>query len=729
MAYSNFEGPAKIPNITTRKSAPMTTNFAKGVVTYKPNDTMGLDELRLAENARFDRVGEYKTRKGFKQIGIPEAEGAYNKYYSAVGHGTLVGNWVTRDDPPVAKANELASYTATAPTSSRVYRVDVDIARVVADTNAIPKVTLKVDDEVVDSAYIDPSDIAYDAPAFVSAYFNSAPDIEEGQEVEIILTIEKGNVNDYDIVYVDDYVLMAALKSCASGGVTSVFEANIDGTKTILFVQGGSLYRLRNDTNSTSRIRILPEGAEKVRFSQNLNQIRYVDGKEGPRLVNTTNWSDSAITVKDLKTDTTLNIQMNNIMNGTADNLVYGVVDPNTEATWTYPYGYTYAKAPAFSTTATIQGSVGTTLSINVSTISPSGIAVGDWITGQGTGTAEVTSISGSTVNLKIVDTTPQTINSYDKFSTEFYQNFPAIKTGDPLTAMFNLGGVLYFMTRRNKYQMYAQTAESWSQSASNAQNGTFSQESLVCDLNYAYYANDNGIYIFDGSSEASLTEKSIQNLYDAIPDKTSITLDLYQNRLYCFYSDTAGQPNNKCLVYNINLRVWESFDSNTYVSATSGRQNSSNRLICGHSRIGLIMIADEGNYSDMGSPIAFNLETAYQHFGSTSELKRITKWRPEFGATDKPYTCECGYALDFTDQVQYAFSINLQNQTTTILDDYVWDNPGDYGVPTVPTIHTTIPRVNGEFYRCQIRYQHIAAYEPVIFRSHTLTVQTQRIR
>ena len=413
--------------------------------------------------------------------------------------------------------------------------------------------------------------------------------------------------------------------------------------------------------------------------------------------------------------------------NGTADNLVYGAVDPYTEAVWTYPYGYTYAKAPAYSTTATIQGAVGTTLNINISTISPSGIAVGDWITGQGTGTAEVTSISGSTVYLKIVDTTPQTISSYDKFSSDFYQNFPAIKTGDPLTAMFNLGGVLYFMTRRNKYQMYAQTAESWSQSACNAQSGTFSQESLVCDLNYAYYANDKGIYIFDGSSEASLTEKSIQNVYDAIPNKESIVLDLHGNRLYCFYA-SSGTTNASCLVYNTNLRVWESFDSNTYVSASCGRQSPSNAFVCGHSRIGLIMFGENEDYADMGTPIAFNLETGYLHFGTTSQLKRITKWRPEFAATERPYTCECGYSLDYTDQVRYAFSIDLQKQIP-VMTDYVWDNPSDYGVPAIPTIHTTIPQVNGEFYRCQIRYQHIAAHEPVIFRSHTLTIQTQRIR
>lgn len=716
MAYSNFEGPAKIPNITTRKSAPMTTNFAKGVSTYKPNDTMGLDELRLAQDARFDRVGEYGTRKGFINI-----------FNEPLGNTYLNGNWAAS---PVYKDGSLVlpfSFNNTG--DNIIHKISIRCRKKSADVYAVPKVVIKTNGEFLSESVIDPSLITTDGSA-IAARFMDAPTAKDGDTITVSIEMQTGKISDLEFVTQDnDIILSCSIYTCDAGPITSVFEAKISGNSVnVLFVHGNKLYRLRPN-NLIEKIRDLPSGAGKVRFSQNLNQIRYTDGVEKPHLINPdNNWSDSEIAVQDLKTGTTMNLSTNNIMNGTADNLVYGVVDPDTEAIWTYPYGYTYAKAPAFSTTATIQGSVGTTLSVNINTISPSGIKVNDWITGQGTGTAKVTSISGSTVNLQIVDTTPQTISSYDKFSTDFYQNFPSIKTGDPLTAMFNLGGVLYFMTRRNKYQMYAQTAETWSQSASNAQGGTFSQESLVCDLNYAYYANDNGIYIFDGSSEASLTEKTIQNLYDAIPDKTSIVMDLYKNRLYCYYSDTAGQPNNKCLVYNINLRVWESMDSNAYVGSSCARQSVTGRFICGHSKMGLLMLNESGNYADLTSAINFNLETAYQHYGSTSELKRITKWRPEFAATTVPYTCECGYALDFTDQVQYAFSIDLQKQIPTVLD-YVWDNPSNYGIPTKPTVHTTIPRVNGEFYRCQIRYQHIAAFEPVIFRSHTLTVQTQRIR
>lgn len=712
---SNFTR-RNVPNVGTRKSAPTTTNFAKGVATYKPNDMMGTDELRLAQDARFDRVGEYATRTGLKALS--------SNIIGLTTNGATTG--VT-----ASLATITGAYTFTATADARICGFRLNAKRVGDATQApIAKLLLYINDELADTTCINPSDLETTDGSF-DALFNAAPDITNGDVVTIKATAQ---ANSQSTTANDTYLsassnaLAGALLTCTAGGIDSIFEANIDGNKTVLFTQNGILYRMAENGTMTA-VRTLPTGAGTVRYSQNLNQIRYADGKESPRLLDPDNgnWTDTKIDTLDLATDTDLEITPTNIMNGTSDNLIYFASEPDTEAVWTYPYGYTYAKSPAFSTTATIEGNIGDTLTINSSTITPSGFAIGDWITGQGTGTGEITAISGGDVTVTIVDTTPQTISSYDKFNVDFYQNFPAIKTGDPLTAMFNLAGVLYFQTRRNKYLMYMQSADSWSQQASNAQGGTFSQESVVCDLNYAYYANDNGIYIFDGSSEQSLTQNTIQNAYDAIPNKETIRLDLYKNRLYVFFSNDNTDLNS-CFVYNINLRVWESFDSNTYVGATSARQNASGRFLCGHSRIGLIMTNEDGDYSNLGEPIAFNLETAYQHYGTTSQLKRITKWRPEFATTERAYSVECGYSQDYSDQVKYAFSIDLQRQIP-VITDYVWDNPSDYGVPAIPTMHTTTPKVNGEFYRCQIRYQHIAAFEPVIFRSHTLTIQTQRIR
>ena len=714
---SNFTK-ASVPNIGTKRSNPVTTNFAKGVFTYKPNDTMASDELRLAQDARFDRVGEYGTRKGIKALS------------SNIIGLTATG---TASTTPGTYADITDPWTYTASADARICGFRYK-ALLVGDATkaAILTLTLSVNNEIVDKTAINPAELTSTLAEY-DALFNTAPDIKNGDTVKITLGAQNAeDAENYVELTQTSGALAGQLLTCTAGGVDSIFEANIDGTKTVLFTQNGILYKMAADGTITS-IRTLPTGAGTVRYSQNLDQIRYTDGVESPRLIDPSNaWADTKINTLDLATDTDLEITPTNIMNGTSDNLIYFASEPDTEAVWTYPYGYTYAKSPAYSTTERIDGQPGDTLTIDTSTITPNYpvIAVGDWITGQGRSTAEVTAISGTTVSLTIVDTTPTVISSYDKFGVDFYQNFPAIKTGDPLTAMFNLAGVMYFQTRRNKYLMYMQSADSWSQQASNAQGGTFSQESVVCDLNYAYYANDNGIYIFDGSSEQSLTQNTIQNAYDAIPNKETIRLDLFKNRLYVFFS-SDGTDLDSCFVYNINLKLWESFDANTYIGATSARQNASGRFLCGHSRIGLIMEseAEDGDYSNLGQPLAFNLETSYNPFGQTSCFKRITKWRPDFATTERDYTVECGYALDFTDQVKYAFSIELQRQTAVAIDGYIWDNPSDYGVPAIPTRHTTTPKVNGQFYRCQIRYQHIAAFEPVIFRSHTLTLQTQRIR
>ena len=716
-------------SLRTRRSEPVTTNFAKGIFTYKPNDTMDSTELRLAQDARFDRVGEYGTRLGYKRMVTPIG------YDWFAGHTTGATSFIALSD--------VKDYTYTVPNAATPFALfgAYFTLKLTTDNYTVARVRAYINDELSATSCVVLNANGNTAKEY---HFNDAPEVSPGDIIKISVDLQTGNPSEVQgKVITSDSMLSIDLVKCDIGGVDSVFEANIDGDKSIFYVCNGKLYWAHIDQYNIyeyNKIRDLPAGTKKVRFCQNLNTVRYTDGGEVPHLLTptitngvVTAWVDSVITPTDLKTGTTISVTMSNIMNGVADNLIYFATDPDTEALWTYPYGYSYAKSPAYSTTDTIQGDVGDTLTIDSSTVSPSdpAIAIGDWITGQGTSTAEVTAISGTTISLTIVDTTPQVISTYDAFCTDFYQNLPAIKTGDPLTAMFNLGGVLYFMTRRNKYMMYMQSADEWNQSNANAQHGTFSQESVVCDLNYAYFASDSGIYIFDGSSEASLTEASIQNVYDAIPDKENIVLDLYNNRLYVYYTSVTGGTNDHCLVYNTNLRVWESFDSNTYVGATSARQNASNRFICGHSKIGMLMLNEDANnndYSDMGAPIAFNLETGYQHFGSVSQLKRVDKWRPQFATTTNPYTVECGYALDYTDQVKYAFSIDLQRQTT-LNTNYVWDNPSDYGVPAIPTRHTTIPSIYGQFYRCQIRYQHIAAFEPVIFRSHTLTIETQRIR
>ena len=649
MTVSNFSKARPIPTkVTTKKSAPTTTNFAKGIYTYKPNDTMAYDEIYLAQNARFDRIGEYKTRRGLKMLCEPIGKSTITSTYS-----------LSYQMEPV----ENVSLDIT--TSSPIYSINLTVATTNSTDYGVLELCLYdatntlVARSCAQNLTTTPTDTEF--------VFTGAP------SGSLILKLGTQGIGKqkFTIACPTDTTPMYKLNTATAGKVTNIFEANINDTKTILFTFKSAsstvLYKMAPD-GTTTAIRTLPSGTEKVRFQQNINKIRYADGKEGPHLINPSNsWADTAITTTDLKTGTDLGIKVSNILDGTQDNIMYFNSDVNTEAVWTYPYNFEYNNAA---------------------------------------------------------------ISSYDKFDQDFYQNFPAIETGDPLTAMFNLGGVVYLLTRRNKYYIYYQTADVWTQQASSAQHGTFSQESIVCDLNYAYYACDDGIYIFDGSSEASITEKTIQSTYDAIAGKESIVLELYNNRLYVFYSSKGNGTNDSCLVYNVNLRLWESFDTKTYVSATCARKATSNRFICGSSHFcQLYTYEDEtADYADLGAPIDFDLETCYMHFGTPSQLHRITKWRPEFAKVEGDYTIKCGYALDFTDDIKYAFSVNLHNNTA-VNESYIWDNPPDYGNLVTPTKLTTIPQVNGQFYRCQMRYQLHSAFTPVNFKSHTISCETQRLR
>ena len=722
MTITRFSKARTIPKkVTTKKSSPTTTNFARGISTYKPNDTMGYDEAYLAQNARFDRIGEYKTRRGIAKLTEP------------LGYTIFANNFA---DEYTKKA-----LPQTIETTSNGPRYSVILKLAAKTTDDYGVVQAKYTNKTTGDVYISCAKINSTSDTEVEFVFaNPLP----AATYTVTVAPQTDPKLKIDMAFIDT-AWMHKTSGALAGQITSLFEANIDGTKTLLFTfktTAGvtTLYRRAEDGTVTS-IRQLPSGVEKVRFSQNVNQIRYADGKEGPRLIDpSNNWADTAITTTDLKTGVNLNIKVSNILAGTQDNMIYFDADTTTQAVWTYPYGFAYAPAANFYTTATLNeyvpGST-TTTTIAKSTLTPvssthlvTALAANDIILDDNGNYGQVASISGNNVTVTSISHAAEAINSYDKFDRDFRQNFPAIKTGDPLTAMFNLGGVVYFLTRRNKYYMFAQTADVWTQQASSAQHGTFSQESVVTDLNYAYYACDDGIYRFDGSSETSLTQNTIQNTYDAIPNKESIVLEMYNNRLYTFYDSTGDGKNDSCLVFNINLGVWESFDTGLPISATIARQTASNRFICGSNNYGQLFIYEDNSneYADVCAPIDFDLETAYLHFGTPSQLHRITKWRPEFATVEGEWTIKCGYALDFTDDVKYAFSIALKNNKP-IDEHYVWDNPPNYGNEVTPTKLTTVPQVNGQFYRCQFRFQHHAAFEPTLFKSMTMQCEIQRLR
>lgn len=754
MAVSNFSRAKKIPTkITTRKSAPATTNFAKGINTYKPNDLMKLDELHLAQDGRFDRIGEYKTRKGLSALSMPVGKTqVFNNFADTFVLAPVINTQylVTLDSAPAANTIlcSIALKIRKLDSAYGVLRVDV--------LNAAQT-------EIIATSCVDLSNINTNVDTEVEVTFVQAPDVT--QQFYVVPSLQRGGKASVKIATVSGS-LMCKVNTATKGRITSIFEANLsDSTgaltdKSILFTFATAgdtsgyetLYRLSENGTLTNFTTLKTDG-NPVRYSQDASIIRCVYGKNLVALNPTTpggwGWQVSTIPTVDLETGTDLEIKLSNILSGPEDNLMYFDAATTTQLIWTWPYGGSYVAPASYSTTTaipkydpdttqttTIQKSNLTALD---STKPVSQIKLGDYVvyykdiqgdTDKGEIFGKVTTINTNSVVVTSDPHVAVALNSYDNFDRDFRQNFPTINSGDPLTAMINLAGIVYVFTQRHKYQISFESTDVWNQSKCSADGGTFSQESVVAGPDRAYFANPEGIYVFDGFNELSLTKSSIQNTYDAIPNKEKIRLEFYNNRLYVFCPSTDNTEAEICLVYNANLNLWESFDSQLYIGAVFAQKSPSNRFICGHSRMGALMLAETetNNYDDLGAPIHFELDTAYQHFDAPSQLKRITKWRPEFASVSKPYAVQCGYALDGTEDVKYAYSIDLLNKRA-INEHYVWDNPSNYGVQIVPTVLTMIPKVYNEFRRCQIRYQHIAAFEPVNFKSHTLTIQTQRIR
>ena len=329
MVQSRFSKVKTIPGISTEKTSPTTTNFADGISTYKPNDTMKSSELRLAQDARFDRIGEYKTRKGFKKLSEP------------IGKRVLTTN--ISEDVENTLLSEVQPYTFTATEDTPIYSIAIKIRRT-SEEYAVPMLVLSVEDEKIATSCINPDEIT-DEYSIHEVIFMNTPNIFDGESVSISIATQDGRAGDFVVETLEDGTLEAGVFTCTEGAVTNIFEANIEDVKTILFTQNATLYRMDN-TGVVTKIRDLPEGTTKVRFNQDLNQVRYVDGKEGPRLLNPAdNWSDTAISTTDLETETDLQIKTSNIMDGISDNMVYFDAETNTQAVWTYPYGYAYAKA------------------------------------------------------------------------------------------------------------------------------------------------------------------------------------------------------------------------------------------------------------------------------------------------------------------------------------------------------------------------------------------------
>jgi hypothetical protein len=642
----------------------------------KPNDEMAMNELLVAQDARMVRLGEYRTRKGL------------NLFTDALGKAEALDS-VGGDDATFTVDNKKVLKCAfTAESDFRLWQIDLSLAKMPASygrvlveiytsENSTPSVKIA-------ETTIKELDMGTDV-SLCSAIFNAAPDLVNGAEYWLVIRRQDGGSGEFLVGAQDGGELWASLDggelwtehpntpnfklySADPNGIDNIFVSKIGSQMIAWFACGGKLYRSDMSGNVTLQNGDLGAGVKNMYFNQS------VDGSTDviPSLRYTYGGKPRRINLVDYS-----EVEISAATGNARNILSHGAGKD----------GFFFYLTPD----------------------DPNGVFSSEEISSH-----------------------PDEFDPEKTFASEI----PAPKCGDDLTAMASLAGILTFFARKHKYALLGEGWQTFSVSDAPAIGGTFSQKSVAVDGSYIYYATDTGINVYNGSIEYNLCGEDknprVQNIYDAIEDKSSIVLEIYDDRLHVFYSDLPTHINNKSMVYNLNLKIWESFDSGLFIGAAYGRDNQMGKFLVGHSRVGALMIlGDESNqYDDLGAPIKYMLSESWRPYGQPAQIKRISKWRPEFETVSGKYSVDCGFSFDFGERIDYAFSVDLHSGGILWDTGRIWDNGEIWdGGGLGKTKMTTRPTVHGEWRRCALHYKHFAAGEPATFISHTLTLQTQRIR
>lgn len=315
----------------------------------------------------------------------------------------------------------------------------------------------------------------------------------------------------------------------------------------------------------------------------------------------------------------------------------------------------------------------------------------------------------------------------YEVFTSTDFIYVPAPKRSDHLTGMAKLNGVLYLFTQKNKFMLMGQDNATFRLDEAYAQKGTYSQESIVFDENYIYFASDDGVYKFNGTSEKNILEGVITE-YTGLLRKEDIHLQLHDNRLYVWYRPNGGAEVNQCYVYNTLYDVIEGQDDNTYIGRSFARHDTTDKFYQASNRAGVIYYGEEptNSHHNLGAPLSAEVRTAYDHFGSPQQLKRITYWRPIIQSTQGSYTLQAGFAADYSDDVNFT-DISLQGS------GFMYDSADSLYDSAIyaagVTANDTTLNIYGSAYRWQRIYKHHAAREPIEFAGEVLKIQTRRLR
>lgn len=317
----------------------------------------------------------------------------------------------------------------------------------------------------------------------------------------------------------------------------------------------------------------------------------------------------------------------------------------------------------------------------------------------------------------------------YETFTSTDFIYVPSPKTGDPVTAMASLNGSLAIWTRNKKFILYGDDNATFqlSEAPATARHGTFTQETIAVDSNYAYFLGEDGVYQFNGTTDKLLSGGIYEDVKQT-SNKGRACLVMSKGRLHVYYSSTGSSVNDSSIVFNTEFDNVESFDTNTYVARAFHAFNDDDTILTASSVVGQTYWQEkaDNDYTNLGGDINYYLQTHYIVGDSPAKYKEFRYWKPRFEAQSGNYNVTCEYSYDLRDNPQVEQNTNVQGS------GYVWGDSGtvwgSFVWGTTPELQSDLS-IPGEYRRIQVRYKHYATRQPHKFLGHTFVIETRRLR
>lgn len=318
----------------------------------------------------------------------------------------------------------------------------------------------------------------------------------------------------------------------------------------------------------------------------------------------------------------------------------------------------------------------------------------------------------------------------YETFTSTDFVYVPSPKTGDPTTALISLNGYLLIWTRNNKYILSGDDNATFRLDEAPDQKGTFTQETVSADKNYAYYLSEDGMYRTNGNEAQILSENNYQDIL-TLNSKSTACVTVNRGRLYLWYTSEGNAANDKCWVWNLNFSgasdTVESFDTNAYVAQATTAFNDSDALLVGSSQVGQIYWQElaSNDYTNLGGDINYELRTHYMSFNSPSLVHQVRNWVFRVRAQSGAYDINGQYATDLRENWTTIAPRGVQGtgytwgDSGTVWGSFTWGSNSEW--------QFNIP-IPGEYRRLAFGVKNYATRQPQNFLGQTLITQTRRL-